>query len=48
LANAGALIGQLAGFGGGLDIKVFGDLSPELQQALAATSPVVYANFIGL
>ncbi|OMC36750.1 hypothetical protein A5740_00315 [Mycobacterium sp. GA-1841] len=48
LANAGAVIGQLAALGGGLDIEVFGDVSPELQQALAAAKPAVFASFIGL
>lgn len=48
LANAGALIGQLAGLGGGLAIEVFGDVSPELRQALAATAPPIYASFLSL
>ncbi|MEZ0364856.1 putative quinol monooxygenase [Mycobacterium sp. pUA109] len=47
LANAGALIGRLAKLGGGLDIEVFGDVSPELRQALAATGPPFYAYFNG-
>ena len=48
LANTGALIGQLAALGGGLDLEVFGNLSPQLQQALAAAGPPIYATFIGL
>ncbi|AIY48002.1 putative quinol monooxygenase [Mycolicibacterium fortuitum] len=48
LANAGALIGQLAALGGGLNIEVFGDVSPELRQALAAAGPPFYAPFLGL
>ncbi|MCV7065910.1 antibiotic biosynthesis monooxygenase [Mycolicibacterium farcinogenes] len=48
MANAGALIGQLAALGGGLDLEVFGDVSSELQQVLAATRPVVFATFAGL
>lgn len=48
MASSGALIGQLAALGGGIELEVFGDLSPELKQALAAASPATYAPFAGL
>lgn len=48
LANAGGVIGQLAGLGGGLDLEVFGDVSPELRKALAAAGPPFYAPLLGL
>lgn len=48
LANAGSLIGRLAKLGGGLDLEVFGNVSADLRQALAAAGPPVYSDFLGL
>lgn len=47
LGNTGAVIGRL-GLGGGLEIEVFGELSPELQRALAGVNPATYVSFTGL
>lgn len=48
LANSGALIGKLAVLAGGLELDVFGNLSPELRKALAKPARAVYPYFVGL
>ncbi|MCV7193101.1 putative quinol monooxygenase [Mycolicibacterium brumae] len=47
LANQGAGIAGLAKLAGGLNLQVFGDLSPQLAQALQAAAPPVYSRFAG-
>jgi quinol monooxygenase YgiN len=47
IANMGDLIGKLADLGGGLEIEVFGDPSPELVEAAAVFEPTVYRFFQG-
>ena len=47
IANMGDLIGKLAELGGGVDIEVFGNPSPELVEAAAAFGPTIYRFFQG-
>jgi quinol monooxygenase YgiN len=43
LGNVGAALGRLVELGGGLELEVFGDPSPELRDAIAAFQPRIYA-----
>jgi hypothetical protein len=47
IANMGDLIGKLADLGGGVEIEVFGDPSPELVEAAATFGPTIYWFFQG-
>ena len=42
MANIGELLGKLVETGGGVEVEVFGDPSPELLAAAAAFEPAIY------
>jgi quinol monooxygenase YgiN len=47
LANVGPLLGPLAALGGGLDVQVFGDLSPQARKAVGSGGAALYSFFAG-
>jgi quinol monooxygenase YgiN len=47
MSNLGDLIGKLADLGGGVEVEVFGQPSPELLDAAAVFEPTVYRFFQG-
>ncbi|QLJ06490.1 antibiotic biosynthesis monooxygenase [Streptomyces sp. NEAU-sy36] len=47
LVNVGPLLGPLAALGGGLDLQVFGDLSPQAREAVGSGGAALYAFLAG-
>lgn len=47
LANIRKTIGALATLGGGLEVEVFGDPSPELRQVLSASARTFFSYLTG-
>jgi quinol monooxygenase YgiN len=47
VAMVGDLLGRLVDAGGGLELEIFGSLSPEVATATAAMNPTVHSFFQG-